>query len=217
LRHRILPRAARCWRCCWQSPGTIGSICYAIGKAWLYGLPLLWLLLVDRQRPSLSLPRKGGMGAGLLLGLVIAAAILATYFLFLKDALDDEKLRQLMVENGLGTPARFIAACLWFALANSLLEEYAFRWFITSRLLALTSFVPAVVLSGLIFTAHHVIVVKAYFPWSITLLASLGVLMGGLAWSWCYAKYQSVWPGYLSHILADVAIYIIGWRLLFGS
>ena len=35
-------------------------------------------------------------------------------------------------------------------------------------------------------------------------------------WSGCYLKYNSIWPGYLSHLFADVAIMAIGWRILFA-
>jgi membrane protease YdiL (CAAX protease family) len=49
------------------------------------------------------------------------------------------------------------------------------------------------------------------------LLGSLGVFIGGAVWSWLYLRYRSVWPCYLSHALADAAIFIIGYRLIFGG
>ena len=42
-----------------------------------------------------------------------------------------------------------------------------------------------------------------------------GVLAGGLAWSWLYAKYESIWPSWLSHVIVDAAIMTVGWFLLF--
>ena len=68
-----------------------------------------------------------------------------------------------------------------------------------------------------VFTAHHVIVLVAQFDWPIALLGSLGVFIGGATWSWLYLRYRSIWPGYVSHAIADAAIFIIGYRLIFGG
>jgi membrane protease YdiL (CAAX protease family) len=53
------------------------------------------------------------------------------------------------------------------------------------------------------------------FGWAVTLLGSAGIFVGGLTWSWLYRRYRSTWPGYVSHILADAAVFVIGWLLLF--
>ena len=74
----------------------------------------------------------------------------------------------------------------------------------------------AVLASAACFTVHHVTALQAQFDWKVTLLASLGVFIGGAIWSWMYGRYRSVWPGYLSHAIVDVAIYVIGWGIIFG-
>ena len=43
-----------------------------------------------------------------------------------------------------------------------------------------------------------------------------GVFAGGVAWSCLYVRYGSVWPGYLSHAIVDVAVFGTGAALLFG-
>jgi membrane protease YdiL (CAAX protease family) len=73
-----------------------------------------------------------------------------------------------------------------------------------------------VVGAALAFTAHHVVALAGQFNWDITLLASLGVFIGGTAWSWLYLRYRSIWPGYVSHAIVDVAIFVIGYGLIFG-
>ena len=45
---------------------------------------------------------------------------------------------------------------------------------------------------------------------------STGVFAGGVAWSCLYVRYGSVWPGYLSHAIVDVAVFGTGAALLFG-
>lgn len=196
-------------------PGPIGQAVYAAGKVVLYGLPLFWRLVIDREGLSWSPARKGGWLSGLLLGLGISALILAFWALVGRSWLDPEPLKAAAVDNGFDTPLRYLAICTWLALVNSALEEYTFRWFLVTRWRRLVSRRAAVVLAALCFTAHHVIVLKAFFPWLPTLLCSLGVLSGGLAWSWLYSRYESIWPGWLSHLLVDVAIFVVGWFLLF--
>ena len=73
----------------------------------------------------------------------------------------------------------------------------------------------AVVLSSIFFTLHHVIALRAQLDVLPTILASLGVFVGGIAWSWCYLRYRSVWPGYLSHLIVDVTLLWIGWQMIF--
>ena len=70
--------------------------------------------------------------------------------------------------------------------------------------------------SAIGFTAHHVIALAAQFNWIVTVFASMGVFIGGATWSWLYKRYRSVWPGYVSHAIADIPIFVIGWQLIFG-
>ena len=72
-------------------------------------------------------------------------------------------------------------------------------------------------LSAVLFTIHHVVALKAQFDWRVTTLASTGVLLGGWIWSMLYLRFRSIWPGYLSHAIVDVAVYVVGWRIIFGG
>jgi hypothetical protein len=47
-------------------------------------------------------------------------------------------------------------------------------------------------------------------------VASTGVFIGGVIWAWLYSRYRSIWPGWISHVLADIAVFGVGWWLLFG-
>jgi membrane protease YdiL (CAAX protease family) len=73
--------------------------------------------------------------------------------------------------------------------------------------------VPA---TALLFTLHHIIALAAYFDWRITLIGSAGVFTGSVIWSILYLRYRSLWPAYISHIGADVAVFLIGAWLIFG-
>ena len=197
-------------------PGPVGNAIYGVGKGILYGAPLLWWWLQQPPRPRPSKPKAEGMGVAIASGLGIGAVILAAYALLPDGAYDPALLRNAAAESGFDTEARFLAVAAWLCVVNALLEEYVFRWFLYGRCRELLAKTPALLAGAAIFTAHHVIVLRAFFDWPLTLLASAGVFIGGLVWTWTYERYQSIWPGYVSHALVDVAIMVVGWDLLFG-
>jgi len=200
----------------WWPDSAIGQVGYAIGKAWLYGLPAVWWLLVERRRASLSPPRRGGLDTGFGTGVAIVAAIVAAYFLWGRFRIEPGWVQEVVAENGLDAPLAYVAAAASYSLVNSLLEEYVFRWFIYRKLERLMPASLAVVGSALVFTAHHVIVLRSYFTWDVALVGSFGIFVGGVLWSMLYRRYESVCPGWVSHVLADVAVFAVGWMIVFG-
>jgi membrane protease YdiL (CAAX protease family) len=199
------------------APGPVGRAFWATGKVVLYGLPLVWLLFVERRRPSLSPMRKGGLRTGFLLGLLISMVIVGVWLALGSGWIDRARIREVAETNGFASLPVFLGFGAWIVFGNSLLEEYAFRWFIFTRCRALMPALVAVAASAGIFTVHHVLLLVGYgIAAPIVMLASAGVFLGGLLWSWCYHRYESIWPGYLSHAIVDVAVLAIGWRLISG-
>jgi membrane protease YdiL (CAAX protease family) len=199
------------------APGAAGNALYALGKAILYGLPLLWLWRVDRAPLSLSPAKRGGLGVGAGIGLLVGGGIVAAYALFFRETIDGQALRDIGERVGFATRGRYLLAAAYLILVNALLEEYAFRWFLYTRCRRVFPSGVALVVAALLFTAHHVLVLRAFFDWPFVLLGSGGVFAGGLLFTWCYKRYRSVWPGYLCHALADVGVLAVGWDLLFGA
>lgn len=202
----------------WESMrGTpLGQGIYVASKAWILLLPAAWWLLVERGRPSLSPARRGGLLVGAALGAAIGGAILATWAILGPTLVDPATVRDAALANGIGRPALFIAFAIYLCVMNAVLEEYVWRWFVFEQCRALASPKAAIAASALFFTAHHVVALRAQFGWPATLLASAGVFMGGAIWSWCYGRYRSIWPGAVSHLIVDVTILWIAWRLIFG-
>lgn len=194
-----------------------GPIGWAIAKMWLFGLPLLWHVLVDRERPSLSPARRGGFGAALFTGLLAIIGIVGGYLLVGRGFIDAALLRKTLEPLGLLNPRIYIAASLYWILINSVLEEYVFRWFIVSKCEVLMGGGAAIAVSALIFIIHHTVAMAVYFPWWINLIASLSIFVAGATWSWLYIRYRSIWIPYLSHAMADIAIFVIGGYLLFSA
>ena len=201
----------------WLAPGALGKTVYFLGKLWILALPAVWLLAVDQGRPSLSRPIRGGFGFAVLSGLLISAGIFLVYYVFAAPNVDPDTLRTLAGAGGFDRPAVYVALAVYMILINSLLEEYVWRWFVFTRCEALLPRWPAILLAALCFTLHHIIVLRSFVGWNLTALGAGGVFVGGAVWSWCYLRYRSIWPGYVSHAIVDAAILAIGWKLLFES
>jgi membrane protease YdiL (CAAX protease family) len=197
-------------------PGPVGQAVFATCKVWLVVFPVAWYLLVDRGRPSLSPPRQGGLGVGAALGAAVGAIIAVAYIFIGIPLIDPEPLRAALGEIGLADPRVYLGGAAYWILVNSVLEEYVYRWFIFTRCEHLAGGSVAVVASALAFTAHHVIALQVYLSLTFTAIASLGVFVGGAVWAWCYLRYRSIWPGWISHIVADIAIFAIGWHMVFA-
>jgi hypothetical protein len=148
----------------------------------------------------------------------IAAAILAAYGILREHGwIDMQFIQARAARTGLDQFGFYVAGALYWITLNSLMEEYVWRWFVFRQFEALLGGPGAVVASALAFTAHHVIALAAQFDCNITALGSAGVFVGGAAWSFLYLRYRSVWPCYVSHAIADVPIFLVGYRLIFGA
>ena len=200
------------------TPGTVvGQLGFAASKVWIALFPLFWLLYVERAPLSWSGPRRGGLGMGALLGLVIGAVIVGAYFSIGPLLIDTARVRTMAIRAGLGTPGVFLAGAAYWITANSLIEEYVWRWFVFRQCERLMAARTAIFLSAFFFTMHHIVALHVYLDWFGVALTCTGVFVGGAAWSWCYRRYRSIWPGYVSHAIVDLAIFWIAWRLIFAD
>jgi hypothetical protein len=202
----------------WWPELTLGKLLFAASKLWLVALPLVWRLWVDREPLSWSPARNGGFGIGAALGLAISIVILVAYAIAQKlGAIDASLVAERAAKTGLNTLGTYLVGALYWITLNSVLEEYVWRWFVFRKCEVLFGGKAGVVVAALGFTAHHVVALAAQFNWPITIIASFGVFIGGATWNWLYLRYRSIWPGYLSHAIVDVAIFVIGYRLIFGG
>ena len=198
-------------------PGSTGAaIFFFLCKVWMLALPVLWRVFIDRRPLSFSPIRSGGVIVGAVLGVAISGVVLLSYQLLGESWVDDDYVREMATNNGIGTPALFLGAVVYWVLVNSVLEEYVYRWFIYEKCGVVMPPMAAVLASAACFTVHHVIAIRMQFDWNVTVLASIGVFVGGAVWSWLYLRYRSIWPGYISHAIVDIAVFWVGWRIIFG-
>jgi len=197
--------------------GLLAIIVFIFTKMWVFGLPAFWYLYIEKGEKSLSLPKNGGWKVSTLLGIGMLIVIFIAYFLLGEKLLKADELIEILDTVGLTVAWKFALAILFWVFINSVLEEYVFRWFITSKIEQLVGgvWIP-IFLSAGIFTIHHTIALAYFIDPLGNLLASLGVFIGGAIFSWLYMTYRSIWIAWIAHAIADVAIFIIGWKMVIG-
>ena len=194
----------------------LGKIIFFASKVWILLLPTFWLKVIDKQKLSWSKPVCGGFGVAAGLGMLISVFIFIMYFTAGKCLIEPQMVKDMAARTGLADIRLYLAGAAYWILVNSVLEEYVWRWFFVSRCQTFMSPRLAIITSAAGFTLHHIFVMQVFFSWLVVVLASLGVFIGGAVWSWCYVRYRSVWPGYVSHAIVDLAVFVIGYLLIFG-
>ena len=199
-------------------PGTmLGKGVFAASKLWLFAFPVVWTKLVDRDRFGFSPARNGGVAAGVLWGLALGLPVLLGYFCFGGRLFDLAFFAAKMRDIGLGSLPVYLGGATYWILVNSVLEEYVWRWFVYRKCEALVKPSAAAMLTAMFFALHHFIALQAYCSLPVAVACSLGVFLAGAVWSFMYIRYQSIWPGYVSHAIVDLCIFALGANMLFGK
>jgi membrane protease YdiL (CAAX protease family) len=202
-------------------PSRIQQVTYSGGKVVQFAFPLVFLFFVTGSWPRMGRPAAAGLALGLGFGVAVALAMFGLYFLVLRDtplfAESPTRIRHKLEEFGVASPAGYLGLAAVLTVVHSLLEEYYWRWFVFGGLRRLMTLGPAVAVSSLGFMAHHVIVLYVYLPgYFLTAVVpfSLAIAVGGACWAWIYERTRSLIAPWLSHLLVDAAIFVIGWDLV---
>ena len=197
--------------------GLFAILVFCITKVWLFGLPVFWHMKIEGKPFSWSPPKNGGWGVSFALGVGMMIVVIGAYLLLGEIMIDKQTLYELLEPVGLTSASHLAGAILFWVFVNSVLEEYVFRWFITSKIEQLTGAKwTAVFLSAGVFTLHHTIALMMFISPLGTFIASLGVFIGGAIFSWIYLQYRSIWVAWIAHACADVAVFGIAWHLVIG-
>ena len=194
---------------------------YGIGKVIQFAFPLVFVLLVRKERLQFRGLDTSGLVLAVGFGLLVGGAMLGLYFFWLKPAgffagPVTEEVKEKLKGFGITSLAAYAVLAVFYSLVHSLLEEYYWRWFVFGRLRNLTPLTAAVAISSVGFAAHHVLVLAKYFGWDspATWLFSAGVAIGGVVWAVVYQQSKSLLGPWLSHLLVDAAIFAIGYDLM---
>jgi membrane protease YdiL (CAAX protease family) len=205
-----------------SSTNALIQIAYGSGKLIQFALPVVFVLLTTGQLPRPGKPRFDGIRLGAAFGLMVVCGTLLLYYLFLRDTsvfrAAPDKLREKMVQFGIDSPLGFAAFAFFVIVLHSLLEEYYWRWFLFGELKRLVPLGAAVALSSLGFGAFHVFVLNGFLSghlFSLVLPLACCVALGGAAWAWLYHRTGSVYAPWISHMLIDASLFVVGYDLLF--
>ena len=186
-------------------------------KFWLLIAPAYWFLRVEGNVISWSPPNREGLIHGAITGIVMSGIIVVMWIL-LGNTIDADAMLAEMETTGLTDIRIYVAGMLYWIFLNSLLEEYVFRWFVTTKAYDLLgSEIAAIIMSATLFTLHHAIALHYFgFIWWQTIMACFGLLSAAAIWSWLYFRHKSIWVCWLSHAICDVAVFGIGYIIIFG-
>lgn len=193
------------------------QIFFVICKLWIFIIPTVWFFYVEKNIFSRELPSRRGLEMGTATGLIMSIIIILTWIVF-EDSINLEEMIDTLNSKGLSDVNLYVMGMIYWVFINSLLEEYVFRWFITTKASVLfgnNSF--AIFFSALMFTLHHSLALHFFgFIWWQTIIASFGLLSAAAIWSWLYLQYRSIWVCWLSHAICDVVVFSIGYQILFN-
>lgn len=189
---------------------------YGTTKVIMFALPLLGVWLGISCRPLF----KGGGVKDIFLGIALGAffflALFGIYTLFptwFADAAKEALPRAATF--GIGTPTTFLMAGVLFSILHSFFEEYYWRWFVFGGLTSYVSEWAAIVLSGVAFSLHHILILLPFVSLPIALLGGASVGAVGSLWAFIYNKRKNLLAPWISHIAADLAIIYVIYQLLF--
>lgn len=184
-------------------------------------LPLFLILPIvcsyrfhSKELKSLFVPTKGGIAKALLMGIVVYAVILGTYFA-LKGVFDFSMVTSALTADVGVTAQNFVWVALYISFVNSLLEEFFFRGFSFMLLKKESGRLTAYIFSALAFSLYHIAMMIGWFDWAVIFFAVLGLFAGGIIFNWFNEKNKNIYMSWLVHMFANFAINTVGF-ILFG-
>ena len=197
-------------------PGVVGKSIYSLSKLWLIAFPWLWRVKVEKKTIKLPSLKQSKLWFGLVLGLLMGGIIIAAYWFIGRSLIDPVTVREQAEAIGLNSITVFFLGVAYWSFVNAFIEEAVWRGFVFRYCRKLFRYFPAVAISALFFTLHHIIAMAYYLQNPLLVfITSFGVFAAGWIWSACYQK-AGFWACYISHIIADLAIGLVGWHLLFS-
>ncbi|MFP6620957.1 MAG: CPBP family intramembrane glutamic endopeptidase [Pirellulaceae bacterium] len=201
-------------------PARVQLATYSIGKTLQFVFPVFYVCWILQQKISLSRVPSSGVGMGVGFGLLVAILMLGLFYSWLKPQgffeQPTEKIYGKVAGLGFTAAWQFALLGLFYSLAHSFFEEYYWRWFVFDQLTVKMTVTSAVILSSVGFMAHHVILLATFFGWTspVTYLLSFGIALGGIAWALIYHVSGSLLGPWISHLLVDAVIFVIGFDLV---
>ena len=211
----VMPTFSILFTYSWSESELQGQIFFVFAKLWYILIPVYWIYRIDGSRIILGEIKSDGRAESLISGIIIFVVI-AVIFLIFGETIDVDLMKQEIGPTGLLNLPLFIVGMIYWITINSLVEEFVFRQFVSDRLLEITGRESiTVILSAAIFTCHHTVLLSLYFESWQNVIASLGIFIAGATWSILWLRHRSLFVCWLSHAIADLAVFGIAYLILF--
>jgi uncharacterized protein len=180
----------------------------------MVSLPLIYIKYVKKEgiKEALNLRRLSfsQVSLGFGLGSIALIVVILSYIIFHNmidpsAILDDLKSKNITVKT-------FIWIGIYITFFNSFLEEFFFRGYVFLNLEKETKKF-AYLYSSLLFALYHIGIFLNWFNIYLILLSLLGLVIIGLVFDYLDTKSNNFLNSYIVHVLADVAVILIGLRL----
>ena len=183
-------------------------------KLLLFGGTIGLYMLLARDRTPLGVfrpPSRRAMLPAAGLAAAVFGVILCGYAL-LSPWLDLSAIPENLAAKEGVTAATFPLVALYISLVNSLLEEVFFRGFAFLSLKATCPDPFPWLFSSLLFALYHVAIMGSWFHPILFFLLTAALAAAGGLFNWLDRE-GTVWPAWLVHMAANLAINTIGLRL----
>lgn len=187
----------------------------AVFKMTLFiGIPLWW----SRQHPDWPKTSLTGLNRTMIWRLVGLAGIEVTVLMVIMSwvmpYLDTSLLEGILRENFEGRPLIFFGVTLYIVFINAFLEEWYFRGFAFLRTQSAFPKPWANVFSALLFSAYHLALMAGLFPLPLYLVFVMGLAGVGAFFNAIDQRFHSLWPSFVIHASANLAMNLMAMRLL---
>jgi membrane protease YdiL (CAAX protease family) len=173
------------------------------------------LVLVRKETAMLRFfkPNKKTLLPMLAFGVLMYGFIIGAYFL-LGKYFDLSGITSSLDEIGV-TKQNFVFVALYIAVCNSFLEEFIFCGFGFIGLSEKIGVKSACIFSAICFALYHITMMIGWYSFWLTALIIFALFVGGVILNLLDSKCKTVYPSWIVHIFANLAINTIG-MILFG-
>ena len=207
----------------WFPDGNAGRSAWFATKIWILVYPLFFFGLIGlgglvrrEDRPAIWPSWAVVIGTGLLTGICISLIGCLMVITPVGEIVKANSHNLVEKAEGLGfaTRGRFLMVATFITILHSAMEEYYWRWFIYGHLRQMVGHWPGHLIAAVAFTGHHLVLMSVLFPLPLALFLSFLVGLGGLIWTLMYEWQGTVLGCWLSHLVVDAFIMIVGFRLI---
>ena len=151
---------------------------------------------------------------GLMIGGIAFLTLIGLAVLFV-PMIDFVSMRGELAHKLQVTKKTFIFVGLYITFINSFLEEIFFRGVLLLSYLRNKQKVFGILFSAILFGVYHMAMFQTWFPPLLVVLCVLGLIFVGISFNLINIKTKSFINSWIIHIIADSAIMLVGYKMLY--